>query len=146
MLEFTAVAYWAALVIVALFIGRILCLRAISSGKTGSVTINATARPYDQFDIKFKSEVIDTTNFTTSGYQTNVPGIFSADVSFSGPYDGAEAIAQGDSIAITFATGSAVSLVITTRLSEVGISTAARNKADQIAVSGTSNGTFSVSL
>ncbi len=119
---------------------------AIASGKIASITIAASARPYDQFDLKFKSEVIDTTNFTSSGYAANVAGIFSCNVSFSGPYDGAEGMAQGDSVSIVFLTGSAVSLTIIVRIGEIGISTAARNKADQIAISGTSNGVFTVTL
>lgn len=119
---------------------------AIASGKTGSVTIAASARPYDQFDLKFKSEVIDTTNFTSSGWQANVAGVFSADCSFSGPYDQAEAVAAGDSLTVTFATGGAASFAVPVRISEIGINTATRNKADQISVSGTSNGALSITI
>lgn len=119
---------------------------AFYPGKAASVT-QTTARPYDTFSLDFKAEIVDTTNFTSSGYQENVAGVFSCTVSASGPYDGAESIAQGDSIATTFATGGGgPSFAITARLSSVKIDTATRNKAATIAFTGDSNGSFSVTI
>lgn len=118
---------------------------AIASGKTGSITIS-TARPYDNFSIDFQNEVIDTTNFTSSGYAESVAGVFQARISFSGPYDGSESISQGAALATVFVTGSAVSLTITTRVESVKIETAVRNKADTISVTGISTGSYSVTL
>jgi hypothetical protein len=120
---------------------------AFYPGRAASVTISASARPYDQFSLDFKSEIIPTTNFTSSGYQSNEMGISSCDVSFSGPYDGSEGLAQGDSVSVVFATGGGgPSFTITTRISSIKIDTAASNKVAMIAVSGTSNGTFSVTI
>lgn len=89
----------------------------------------------------------DTTNFTSSGYQENLAGVFSADATFSGPYDGAEGVAQGDSVAVTFATGGAgPTLAPTIRISEAKVTTAARNQAARISYTGTSNGSYSITL
>lgn len=91
--------------------------------------------------------MVDVSNFTSGGYQENLAGIFSAEVSFSGPYDGSEAIAAGDSLAITFATGGGgPSLAPTVRLSSIKIDTAAKGKAATISASGTSNGSYSITI
>lgn len=120
---------------------------AFYAGKSASITISATARPFDTWDVELKAEIVDTTNFTSSGYQENLAGVFSADVTFSGPYDGSEAVAQGDSVAITFGTGGGgPTLAPTVRISSAKVSTATRNKAATIAYSGTSNGTYSITL
>lgn len=120
---------------------------AFFAGKSGSVSISATARPYDTWEIDATSEIVDVTNFTSSGYSENVAGVFQINVSFSGPYDGSEGIAQGDSVAVTFATGGAgPSFVVTNRLSSVKISTATRNKAATIAATGVSTGSHSLSI
>jgi hypothetical protein len=120
---------------------------AFYPGRASSVTISASARPYNQFDLDFNAEIVDTTNFTSSGYQENVTGITKADISFSGPYDGAEGLAPGDSVSLVFALGGGgPSFTVTTRLSSIKINTAASNQVAQISVSGTSNGTFSVTI
>ena len=120
---------------------------AFYPGRASSVTISATARPFSQYDLDFKGEIVDTTNFTSSGYQENVLGITSCTANFSGPYDGAESLAPGDSVAVTFATGGGgPSFAPTVRISSIKLTTAARNQAKQIAVSGESNGTFSVTI
>lgn len=120
---------------------------AFLPGRASSVTIAASARPHANFKVSFKGEVVDTTNFTSSGYQENVFGITSASVSYSGPYDAAEGQAVGDSTSIAFATGGAgPTLTITTRIATIDIDAAARNQAVQIAFTGESNGTFSVTL
>ena len=121
---------------------------AFFPSKAASVTISATSRPYNTFKLAFKSEIADTTNFTSAGYQSNEAGIFMCDVTFSGPYDGAEGFLPGDSVAITFATGGAgPSFAPTVRLSEVDIDSAnIRNSVSQIACTGTSNGTYSITI
>lgn len=118
---------------------------AFASGKTGSITIS-TARPYDTFSLSFESEVIDVTNFTSSGYQENVAGVFHCDIQFSGPYDQAETIAQGALLSTVFVTGGSTSFTVSTRVKTVRIETGVRNKADQISVSGTSSGTYSITI
>lgn len=120
---------------------------AFYPGKSASITISASARPYDTFELDFTSEVIDTSNFTSSGYSENVAGMFQINVSYSGPYDGSEGITQGDSVAVTFAAGGGgLSAAITNRISSIKIATAARNKAQTIAVTGVSNGSHSITI
>lgn len=119
---------------------------AFIPGRGAAVTIT-TARPHANYKLSYKGEVVDTTNFTSSGYQENVFGITSCSVSYSGPYDGAESQAVGDSTAITFTTGGGgPSMAITTRIATIDIEAAARNQAVQFAVTGKSNGSFSVTL
>ena len=120
---------------------------AFFPGKSASVTIAASARPMDTFEMDFTSEIIDTSNFSSSGYGENVAGMFDINVSWSGPYDAAEGVTQGDSVAVTFAAGGAgLSAVITNRVSSIKIATAARNKAQTIAFTGKSNGSHSITL
>ena len=116
--------------------------------KANSITISATARPYNQFDIDFKCDLADTTNYTSQGWQSNEAGIFSFGLNFSGPYDGSEGILPGDSTAITFATGGGgPSFVLTARLESIKISSPnIRNEVNQIAVSGQSNGAHTIAI
>jgi hypothetical protein len=117
------------------------------AGKVASITISTTARPYAKFDLDFTSEVIDTTSFIDAGYQSNEAGVFGCNVSFDGPYDGAEAFTQGQSVSTVFALGGGgPSFTVAFRISNIRISTAARNQVAQIAVSGQSNGTFTVTF
>lgn len=101
----------------------------------------------DRFDLDFKSEVIDVTNFTSSGYQANEAGVFQCDVTTEGPYNGSTGLTQGQSIAMTFATGGGgPSFTMTVRVSSMRIGTATRNQVARFSASMTSNGTFSVTF
>lgn len=116
---------------------------AYYAGKNSSVTISASARPMDTWSLDLKCDPVDVTNFTSSGYQENVAGVFSADVSFGGPFDGTEGISQGDSVAVTLGVHASLSYAVTVRLSSVKISTDVKGVA-RIDATGTSNGSFSI--
>lgn len=120
---------------------------AFYEGKNASVTWSATSQPMDKFDLDFKAEVIDTTNFTSSGYQSNLAGVFSCDCQTEGPYNGSTGLTQGQSISIAFATGGGgPSFTVSMRNSSMRISTATRNAVSRFSASMTSNGTFSVTF
>lgn len=120
---------------------------AFYSGKNASTTWSATAQPMEKFDLDFKAEIIDTTNFTSQGYQSNQDGIYSCDGSTDGPYNGSAGLTQGQLITITFAVGGGgPSFAMPMRQSNIRISTATRNQVARIALSMTSSGTFSVTF
>lgn len=120
---------------------------AFFEGKNASITISATARTYDRMDLRFRSEVIETSNFTSSGYQSNRSGFRQCDSTFEGPYDGSTGFSDGDSVSIIFAAGGGgPSFTITQRVSDIGLSTAARNQVMREQVTATSNGVFSVTI
>lgn len=122
----------------------LLCTGLFYAGKAASVTIAATTRPYDTWKFSHKCEIVSTLNFTSSGYEESLAGVFEIDGAFSGPYDGSEAIAPGDSVACTLAAGGGgPSLVITMRLGQFDVETTVRGKIT-LGVTGKSNGSHSL--
>lgn len=120
---------------------------AFYAGKNASLTFSATAQPFEKFDLDFKAEVIDTTNFTSSGYQSNTDGVYSCSASFEGPYNGSTGLTQGQSIAVTFAVGGGgPSFAVTLRVGSMRISTATRNQVSRFSASAESNGSYSVTF
>lgn len=64
-------------------------------GKFGTVTVGGSQKPLTDWDVDFKAESIDVTNFMSSGWQELLGGIFSAEVTASGPYNGVSSVTQG---------------------------------------------------
>lgn len=105
------------------------------------------SQPFEKFSLAFQSEVCETTNFTSSGYQTNEAGVFSCALSADGPYNGSSGLTQGQSIAITLAVGGGgPSFAITFRIENQTIDCATRNAVARYAITGKSNGTYSVTF
>jgi len=101
----------------------------------------------DKADLDFVSEVIPTTNFTSSGYQSNEAGIFSCKANVEGPYNSSAGLTQGQSISMVFALGGGgSSFTITFRVANMRISTAASNAVARFSASLESNGTFTVTF
>lgn len=120
---------------------------AFYEGKNGSVTWSAVSQPMDKFDLDFKAEVIDTTNFTSGGYQSNLAGVFSCSGSTEGPYNGSVGLTQGQSLTYTFATGGGgPSFALPMRSSSMKVSTATRNQVARFSTSLESNGSFAVTF
>lgn len=116
-------------------------------GKNASVTWSAISQTAEKFDLDFKAEVIDTTNFTSQGYQSNLAGVFSCSGTADGPYNGSLGLTQGQLITITFATGGGgPSFAMPMRNSSIRISTATRNQVARFAMSMESSGTFTVTF
>ena len=101
----------------------------------------------DQSSIDFVAEVVDTSNFTSSGYQSNLDGMYSANATCSGPYNGSLALTQGQLITMTFATGGGgPSFAIPFRVSNIKLATAARNQVAKADLTLASSGTFTVTF
>lgn len=116
-------------------------------GKVADVTWSATSQPMDKFDLDFKAEVIDTTNFTSLGYQSNLAGVFSCDGSAEGPYNGSSGLTQGQLITITFSVGGGgPSFAMPMRNSSIRVGTATRNQVARYSMAMTSSGVFSVTF
>lgn len=69
------------------------------AGKSGSVNITVSgtdyAKPLTDWSMDVKVDGIEVTNFTSGGWQEQVSGIYSVDITASGPYDGDSKITQG---------------------------------------------------
>lgn len=62
------------------------------TGKTGHIRIGTsggsfTVKPLTDWSLDIKVDEIDVTNFTSSGWKEVQSGIFSCDITASGPYD-----------------------------------------------------------
>lgn len=69
---------------------------AFYSGKYGAVSVNGVVQPLTDWSLDIKTDSLDITNFTSEGWNETLAGIFSADISASGPYDGTSAVVQGN--------------------------------------------------
>lgn len=120
---------------------------AFYPGKNFSWTWSATSQPADKADVSYPAEIIDTTNTTSSGSQSNEAGVFASKASVEGPYNGSLGLSQGGSIAHTFATGGGgPSWSITYRLADMRFTTAVRNQVARYALQLESNGTYTVTV
>jgi hypothetical protein len=73
---------------------------AFFAGKSGTITIGGTARPLTDWSIDVKTDSLDVTNFTSGGWQELLGGIYSIDISASGPYNGTSGVTQGTAVAL----------------------------------------------
>lgn len=117
---------------------------AFYPGRAASITIGGTAKPIDTLEFKPLADVVDTTNFTSSGWETNEMGVKHVEISASGPYNGLASggtatDAVGTSVAFVFDAGDGAKTV-TARLSETPIVSEVRGVA-RISYKATSNGT-----
>ena len=118
---------------------------AFYSGRAASLTIS-TARPFDEWQFSWKCEATSCVNFTSSSYEESVAGINSIEISYSGPYDGAEAVSPGDSTAVVIVGGaSGPSFTITNRCTEANVSVTVKGRLN-IAYKGISTGAHSLTL
>ncbi len=117
------------------------------AGKNASCVWNATAQTAEKFDLDFSSEVVDTTNFSSAGYQENVAGVFACRGSCDGPYNGSLGITQGELLTITWAVGGGgPSFALPMRNSSIKINTATHNQVARFAIALESSGVFTVTF
>lgn len=57
------------------------------SGVTGYVAVGAAIYPFGKWKSAMKGGTPKTTNFTTGGYQTVVPGVVESTITLSGPWN-----------------------------------------------------------
>ena len=103
---------------------------AFFAGKSASILVDTVAKPLDTIDFKSNGEPVDTTNFTSSGWQENVLGIKDVEITASGPYNGistnvAATDSAGTSVAFVVNFG-AGTLTFFARIATVNISTDVR--------------------
>lgn len=106
-------------------------------GRSASMSIAGTAKPIDTVEFSINGEMVDVTNFTSSGWQELESGIKKATITASGPYNSiGSGIAQSDfvgaSATMAFdidSAGAIAALSITGRVSDFKISTDVRGAA-----------------
>ena len=124
------------------------------AGKSGTVAIGTLAlAPVTDWSIDYKSDPIETTNFSDEGYASHVYGIRSCDISASGPYNGTAGgqpglTAAGVDTLVTFVldTGNGgPSFSIEALLTSVKIDQSVKDVA-KISYTATSTGTFEITV
>lgn len=78
---------------------------AFLSGKNGAISVAGVSKPLTSWSIDVKTENIDVTNFSSSGWQELLSGILSVDISAEGPYNGSSGVTQGTAATFILATG-----------------------------------------
>ncbi len=127
---------------------------AFFAGKGGTVAIGTLAiAPVTDWSIDYKSDPIETTNFSDEGYASHVYGIRSCDISASGPYNGGAGGQPGLTVAgvdtlvtFTFETGGdGPSFEIEAVLTSVKIDQSIKDVA-KISYTATSTGAFTITV
>lgn len=60
------------------------------AGKNSRVSVNGDVLAFAKWNVDSKGDNLDTTNFTSEGYDEGILGIESADISFGGNWDAGE--------------------------------------------------------
>ena len=113
---------------------------AFYSGKTGFVFVNGTQKPLTDWSLDLKVDSLDVTNFMSGGNQELMPGIFSCDLSASGPYDGYSMVNHGGVTTFTLGYGGG-SAVVTALVTSVKVDD---NVKDVVKISYTATSTGSI--
>lgn len=111
------------------------------AGKLGSITIDGDTNPLTDWSIDLKSEAIESTNFTSAGWQENEAGIASADISANGPLGGISG-EPGDAVVFVLSTGGATpgpSFTVTARITSIKVDTSVKGIA-MVSYTATSTG------
>lgn len=114
-------------------------------GKSGHILVGGSAKPLTDWSLDVKVDEIDTTNFTSSGWKEVVGGIFSCDVTASGPYNGSSTVTQGTAVALVLdvdAGGSGPGFSGSALVTSVKIDTSVKDVA-KITYTATSTGAWS---
>lgn len=106
-------------------------------GREATMSIAGTAKPIDTVEFSVNGEMVDVTNFTSTGWQENLLGIKKATITASGPYNSigsgaAQSDFVGASATMAFdidGAGATASLSITGRVSDFKVSTDVRGAA-----------------
>ncbi len=116
-------------------------------GKISTTTWSAVQQPVEKSDFDYKCEIVDTTNQTSLGFQSNLGGIGAIDGSMDGFYNGSLGLTPGAVTTITWATGGGgPSFSVTMRIPSVRLSTQTRNGVYRFAAQMTSTGPLTYSL
>ena len=121
---------------------------AFFAGKSGLIKIGVlgaeVTKKLTDWSMDVKTESLDVTNFTSSGWQEVISGIFSIEVSASGPYDGTSSVTQGTAVTMILdidGAGATVAYSGLALITSVKIDLSVKDVA-KISYSGTSTGAW----
>ena len=112
---------------------------AFYAGKSGSISVGGAAQPLTDWSADVKVESLDVTNFTSGGWNEVYSGIFSAEISASGPYDGSSGVTQGVIATFVLGVSGGLSMTVTALVTSVKIDLSVKDVA-KISYSATSSG------
>lgn len=118
------------------------------AGRLGSISVEGTEKPLTDWSLDYKCDPIETTNFDDGGYASHVYGIRSADISASGPYNGAAGgqPGAGDDVTFILDTGNGgPSFTVNAVLTSVKIDQNVKDVA-KISYTATSTGEFTITV
>ena len=116
---------------------------AFYAGKAGAVSVNASTQPLTDWSMDVKTDNIDVTNFTSGGWQELYSGIFSADISCSGPYDGSSGVVQGSIATFILQVAPALTVTLTALVTSVKVDQNVKDVA-KVSYTATTSGTHTI--
>lgn len=96
----------------------------VYAGKLATASIGGVAHGASSWSMNIQCEMVDVTTFLSLGFKENIAGLFSAEVTISGPYDSATAITVGTAVALVIEVVAATGFTVTlARCKSVRLST-----------------------
>lgn len=115
---------------------------AFKSGFSGYVLVGSTAYTFGKWKLAMKGGTPKTTNFTSGGYRTLVPGIIEGTITLSGPWNvGSTPLAVNSSYVFHLGLDTGVELVVTAQVSSIEPDNDVEGT-PQVSVTAESNGAF----
>jgi hypothetical protein len=120
---------------------------AFYAGKTGSVTVGAAVWKLSEWTLDFETDIVDVSNFASSGYRENVAGLTKATITGKGPFDsGSMALTSGTQYSITLGLNSGgVTFVIPARVGKISLATNVEGK-PEVSFTAESTGTITAAI
>lgn len=119
---------------------------AFYSGKDGNVAVGATDWRLSSWDLEFNVDILDVTNFESSGAKENIEGLKSAKISAKGPYyTGGMAMTAGTAYTITLTVGGAITFSASFRIGTIKITEDVDGVA-MVEFTGESNGSVTAAI
>ena len=119
---------------------------AIFSGKSGNVAIDTVNWKLREWTLDMDTDIVDVSNFLSSGKRENLDGLTKASISCRGPYDtGSMALTSGNTANFVLKVGGAITFTVTARIAKIRPSVNVEG-AGEIEINAESTGNFTAAI
>lgn len=119
---------------------------AFLAGKSADVVIGAQSYKFREWRAPMKTDIIDTTNFSSGGFRENIAGLTSSTVTLRGLHDSTlMAFTSGNSYTLILKSSAAVTYTIIARLETLETGTTVEGAVEAI-LTFQSNGVFTAAI
>jgi hypothetical protein len=119
---------------------------AFLAGKSADVVIGVTSYKFREWRATMRGDIIDTTNFGSSGYRENIAGLVGASITLRGLHDStAMAFTVGTSYTLILKSSASVSYTVSARLETIETGTTVEGAVEAV-LTFQSTGSFTAAI